>query len=223
MVYLMSSSFLKQLNANLKQALAWLTAAVRVLASFAMVKLKSFLNVVRNLLFFHLRYPWIQYGKNVHVQWSTTFWAPNRKVHLGDNVGIGSNCSILSDLIVGNDVLIAPSVAFLSRRTHRYDIVGESMFQSPRGDRGEIVIEDDVWIGYGVTIMSGVRIGRGAVIGAGAVIQNSVPPYTIVVQRPNLVLRPRFTPEEIEQHELQLRRKGVISGTGKEKAFPGGS
>jgi len=186
-------------------------------------KLKSFLNFVRNLLLFHFRYPWIQYGKNVHVQWSTTFWAPNRKVLLGNNVGIGSNCAILSDLVVGNDVLIAPSVAFLSRRTHRYDIVGVSTFQSPRGDKGEIVIEDDVWIGYGAIIMSGVRIGRGAVIGAGVLIQNSVPAYTIVVQRPNLVLRRRFTPEEIEEHELHLQRKGVMSGTGKEKAFPGDS
>jgi len=172
---------------------------------------------------FRIRYPWVSYGKNVHVQWSTTFWAPTRKVVLGNNVGMGSNCSILSDLVVGNDVLIAPSVAFLSKRTHRYDIVGISIFQSPRGDRGEIVIEDDVWIGYGAIIMSGVRIGRGAVIGAGAIIQHNVPPYTIVVQNPNLVLRSRFTPEEIEQHEVLLTRTGVISGTGKEKAVPGDS
>ena len=185
--------------------------------------MKSILNLLRNILMFRVRYPWVCYGKNVHVQWSTTFWAPNRKVFLGNNVGIGSNCAILSDLVVGNDVLIAPSVAFLSRRTHRYDIVGVSTFQSPRGDKGEIVIEDDVWIGYGAIIMSGVRIGRGAVIGAGALIQNSVPAYTIVVQRPNLALRRRFTPEEIEEHELYLQRNGVISGAESEKAVSGDS
>ena len=188
-----------------------------------MVKLRGFLNFVRNVLFFQFRYPWIHYGKNVHVQWSTTFWAPNRKVLLGNNVGIGSNCAILSDLVVGNDVLIAPSVAFLSRRTHRYDIVGTSTFQSPRGDQGEIVIEDDVWIGYGAIIMSGVRIGRGAVIGAGATIQHNVPAYTIVVQHPNLAFRPRFSPEEIERHELLLIRNGVISEMERGKTVTGDS
>src|SRR6185437_1863036 len=124
-----------------------------------MVNVKSILNQMRTFLLFHVRYPWVVYGRNVHVQWSTTFWAPQRKICLGDNVGIVSNCYIASDLVIGNDVMIAPQVALLSRYTHRYDVVGTSMFQSPRGDRGNIVIEDDVWIGFGAIIMSGVRIG----------------------------------------------------------------
>jgi acetyltransferase-like isoleucine patch superfamily enzyme len=175
-----------------------------------MFKLKSFFNHIRTVLLFHLRYPWINYGKNVHVQWSATFWAPNRKIHLGNNVGIGPHCVILSDLTIGNDVMIAPQVALLSRHTHRYDVVGTSMFHSPRGDKGEIVIEDDVWIGFGAIVFSGVRIGRGSIIGAGAVVLNDVPPYSIVIPIQNHILKRRFSPEQIEQHEAGLRNAGVI-------------
>ena len=176
-----------------------------------MIKLKGFLNYVRNFLLFHVRYPWITYGRGVHVQWSATFWAPQRKISLGNNVGIGPCCVIMSDMTIGNDVLIAPHVALLSRYTHRYDVVGTSTFQSPRGDRDEIVIEDDVWIGFGAIILSGVRIGRGSIIAAGAIVRQDVPRYSIYISRENHVLRSRFSSEQIEQHEVGLRSAGVIS------------
>ncbi|HLH33224.1 MAG TPA: acyltransferase [Alloacidobacterium sp.] len=175
-----------------------------------MTKLKNVLNTIRNILMFHVRYPWIKYGRNVHVQWSTTFWAPRRKIRLGNNVGIGRHCIIDSDLTIGNDVLIASHVALLSRYPHRYDVVGTSMFQSPRGDKGEIIIEDDVWIGFGAIIMSGIRIGRGSIIAAGSVVLNDVPPYSILIQKRNQELRRRFSSEQIKQHEIELRRAGVI-------------
>jgi acetyltransferase-like isoleucine patch superfamily enzyme len=176
-----------------------------------MFKLKSFLNYIRTILFFHVRYPWITYGRNVHVQWSATFWAPRRRIHLGNNVGIGPQCVIQSDVTMGNDVMIAPHVALLSRHTHRYDVVGTSMFQSPRGDKDEIVIEDDVWIGFGAIVLSGVRIGRGSIIAAGAVVLKDVPPYSIFIPVQNHVLKRRFSPEQIEQHETGLRDAGVIA------------
>jgi len=119
---------------------------------------------------------------------------------------------ITSDLTIGNDVLIAPSVALLSRYPHRTDIVGTTMFQGPRGDRGEIVIEEDVWIGYGAIILSGTRIGRGSVIAAGAVVLNDVPPYSTFIPTQDHILRLRFTPEQVKSHEAALRRTGVISG-----------
>jgi len=160
---------------------------------------------------FHVRYRWVRYGKNVHVKWTTTFTTPNKKVVIGNNVGIGPYCAIMSDLIIGNDVLIAPNVAMLSRYAHRTDLVGTSMFQGPRADRGEIVIEDDVWIGFGAIIMSGVRIGRGSIIGAGAIVIKDVPRYSILVPKHEHLVKPRFTPEQIHLHELALQHAGVIS------------
>jgi len=174
-------------------------------------RVKRFLNSVRNLLMFHIRYPWVRYGKNVHVQWSALFNTPTKKVTLGNNVGIGPHCVILCDLVIGNDVLIAPHVALLSRYAHSTDLVGTSMFQGPRADRGEIVIEEDVWIGFGAIILSGVRIGRGSIIAAGAVVMKDVPRYSILLPKQEHVMKPRFTSEQIELHEAALQSAGVIS------------
>lgn len=45
----------------------------------------------------------------------------------------------------------------------------------------EIIIEDDVWIGYNVSILKGVKIGRGAIIGSGCIISKDVPEYAVIV------------------------------------------
>ncbi len=173
--------------------------------------MKRSLNFVRNILLFHVRYPWVRYGKNVHVQWSATFTAPTKKVWIGNSVGIGPHCVIMSDLVIGNDVLIAPHVALLSRYPHRTDLVGTSIFQGPRADRGEIVIEEDVWIGFGAIVFSGVRIGRGSIIAAGAVVLKDVPPYSILLPKQEHILKPRFTSEQIDLHEAELERVGIIT------------
>ncbi len=182
--------------------------------------MKRLLNFVRNLLLFHVRYRWIRYGKNVHVQWSTSFFSPNRRISIGNNVGIGGHCDITSDLIIGNDVLIAPHVALLSRYPHQTDLVGTSIFQGPAADRGDIVIEDDVWIGFGAIILSGVCIGRGSIIAAGSVVLKDVPRYSVFIPQQSHSLKPRFTPEEIARHEASLLRSGVIAGLTEPSATP---
>lgn len=48
----------------------------------------------------------------------------------------------------------------------------------------EIIIEDDVWIGFNVTILKGVRIGRGAIIGAGAIVTKDIEAWTVNVGNP---------------------------------------
>ena len=65
--------------------------------------------------------------------------------------------------------------------------------------KGDIVINNDVWIGFRSTIMSGVHIGQGAVVAAGAVVTKDVPPYAIVGGVPAKIIKYRFSPEVIEQ------------------------
>ena len=71
-------------------------------------------------------------------------------------------------------------------------------------NRGDIVIGNDVWIGYEAVVLAGVTIGDGAVIGTRAVVTRDVPPYTIVGGVPAKPIRTRF-PEKTIQQLLELR------------------
>ena len=59
-------------------------------------------------------------------------------------------------------------------------------------NRGDIVIGNDVWIGYDAVIMAGVHIGDGAIIGTRAVVTKNVPPYAIVGGIPAKLIRRRY-------------------------------
>lgn len=65
-------------------------------------------------------------------------------------------------------------------------------------NKGDIVIGNDVWIGYEAVILAGVTIGDGAVIGARAVVTKDIPPYTIVGGVPAKPIRKRFSQETID-------------------------
>lgn len=65
--------------------------------------------------------------------------------------------------------------------------------------KGNIIIQNDVWIGAKSTIMSGVKISNGSVVGAGSVVTKDVPPYAIVAGNPAKVVKYRFTEEQIEK------------------------
>ena len=65
--------------------------------------------------------------------------------------------------------------------------------------KGDIIIGNDVWIGYAAVILSGVTIGDGAVIGCRAVVTKDVPPYTIVGGVPAKPIRKRFDEETIKE------------------------
>ena len=64
-------------------------------------------------------------------------------------------------------------------------------------NKGDIVIGNDVWIGYEAVIMAGVHIGDGAIIGTRAVVTKDVPPYTIVGGIPAKKIRSRFDDKTI--------------------------
>ena len=67
--------------------------------------------------------------------------------------------------------------------------------------RGDIVVGNDVWIGYEAIILAGVTIGDGAIIGSRAVVTKDVPPYTIVGGLPAKPIRKRFDEETIARLE----------------------
>lgn len=172
--------------------------------------IKRFLNEVRNFLLFSVRYPWIKHGNNVHCQWSVVVGPRRRlKVALGDYVGIGEHALFACDITIGNHVLIASNVSFVGRDDHVINVVGKTIWNSGRGPGAAVVIEDDVWIGCGTIVMSGVRICRGAVVASGSIVTKDVAPYAVVGGNPSRLIRMRFTPEQIEEHERILYNFGA--------------
>ncbi len=110
-------------------------------------------------------------------------------------------------LIIGKFCSIACKVKFLmtsgnhtmrSQSTYTFPIFYEewdldvSFITDAWDNKGDIVIGNDVWIGYDAIIMSGVKIGDGAIIGTRAIVTNDVPPYTIVGGIPGKVIKKRF-------------------------------
>ena len=110
-------------------------------------------------------------------------------------------------LTIGNFCSIASEVVFIPGSDHPVDTISTFPFkvmclhqqQGEAISKGDIVVDDDVWIGHGSTILSGVHIGQGAVVAAGSVVTKDVPPYAIVGGVPAKVIKYRFSPEIIEE------------------------
>lgn len=105
-------------------------------------------------------------------------------------------------LNIGNYCSIAPNVTFILGGEHNYSSLTTYPIQqklmnheNESQTKGTITVSDDVWIGYGATILSGVVIGQGAVIAAGSVVYNNVPPYAIYTT--GKIIKYRFSSEII--------------------------
>lgn len=112
-----------------------------------------------------------------------------------------------SHLKIGNFCSIAPEVIFIPGSDHNTASISTFPFRvkcmgALEGEaisKGDIIVDDDVWIGCRSTILSGVHIGQGAVVAAGSVVTKDVPPYAIVGGVPAKVIKYRFTPEVIAE------------------------
>ena len=163
--------------------------------------LRRMASSLRTSLYFSLRCGYARREGLVRIPWSVSIWAPNKIVEFGDRVQFGPRCVVQCDIKFGNDVLIAGDVAFVGRNDHCADVVGKTIWDSPRGKFQLTSIEDDVWIGYGAIVLSGVSIGRGSIVAAGAVVSSDVGRYSIVAGVPAKEVAKRFSANEIQRHE----------------------
>lgn len=121
---------------------------------------------------------------------------------VGDFTFIGENSRIWSakKIVIGSRVQISHNVNIHDNSSHTYDAADRHedhiyhyMNHKPRPNSsipsGEIIIGDDVWIGFNSTILKGVKIGNGAIIGANTLVTKDVPANTIVIGNPQRILR----------------------------------
>lgn len=130
-------------------------------------------------------------GRNVHIYRGTIVEiGAGGSVLIGDNTHIQAGCHLkgfLRDLRIGANVQFAPHCG-LSPYEHTISDVTRPILEQGIESKGDIVIEDDVWLGLGVNVLDGVTIGKGAVIGAGAVVTRSIAPYAIAAGVPARVI-----------------------------------
>jgi maltose O-acetyltransferase len=110
----------------------------------------------------------IEIGRGVFINSGVRFeCAPEVTIKIGDRVQIGPRCS--------------------------FETMNHSVVLLEKNKRGgfpaSIVVEDDVWLAAGATVLPGVRIGKGSVVAAGAVVTKDVPPYTLVGGVPAQIIK----------------------------------
>jgi acetyltransferase-like isoleucine patch superfamily enzyme len=106
-------------------------------------------------------------------------------VTIEEGTHIQPRCSISAykgSIKIGKRVEIAPNCAFYPYN-HAID-PGELIRNQPIVSKGDIIIEDDVWLGFGSVILQNVCLGQGCVIGAGSIVTKDIPSNAIAVGNP---------------------------------------
>lgn len=128
--------------------------------------------------------------ESYHSPWGVgTYGKPKILFESDANLEIGKFCSI------------ADNVTILLGGEHKLDTISSFPFslEKNRFSKGDVIIGNDVWIGYGATILSGVSIGDGAVIAANSIVTKDVEPYAIVGGVPAKTIKYRFDEKTIDK------------------------
>ncbi|WP_277640127.1 acyltransferase [Wolinella succinogenes] len=148
-------------------------------------------------------------GKNSMLGCNFIFESDEGEIEVGDNTFINSGTSLISrsSIFIGNNVTIAWDCIIYDHNSHSLDYRerqkdierqnddyrnGRSFIESKDWSvvkSRPIVIEDNVWIGFGSVILSGVTIGEGAIIGARSVVRQNVEPLTVVAGNPAVIIK----------------------------------
>lgn len=110
-------------------------------------------------------------------------------IEIGNNSGIGAQSFLggQGGIKIGNDVIMGPQVKIFSEN-HNYDR-SDVIIRKQGESRKGISIEDNCWIGAGVTILDGVTISKGCVVAAGSVVTKSIPKNSIAAGVPAKVIK----------------------------------
>lgn len=111
------------------------------------------------------------------------------RVVLGESTHVQPRCSfagVIGSVIIGAKVEIASGCAFYP---YNHGVaLGRAIMDQPCFSKGDIIIGDEAWLGFGVVVLDGVKIGAGAVVGAGSVVTRDVPAFAIAAGAPAKVI-----------------------------------
>lgn len=115
------------------------------------------------------------------------------EIIIGENCCLGENIHItaINNVTIKDNVLTGRYV-YISDNAHGKTTLDECMIPPVKRNlysKGNVVIENNVWIGERVCILSGVHIGEGAIIAANSIVTHDVPPYTLVGGIPAKVIK----------------------------------
>nr|WP_319563390.1 DapH/DapD/GlmU-related protein [uncultured Rhodoferax sp.] len=155
----------------------------------------------------------LTHGSHLHVGRGSRLWAP-QSLRIGSHVYIGKQVHIEANCDIGDYCLLANRVAIVGRHDHDFTAtgfpiryapwIGSKRFPNPHLNV-KAIIEPDVWLGYGVTVLTGTTVGRGSVVAAGSVVSHDIPPYSIAAGIPAKVIGQRFADDKtIAQHEAAI-------------------
>ena len=119
---------------------------------------------------------------------------PNRipELHIGDNVSLSfqSSISVGTTVRIGDNCQIAPGCYLAGYPGHPIDAEARARMETSTEDQaGDIVLEDDVWLGTRVIVSPNVHIGRGTIVAAGSVVTKDLPPFVLAGGMPAKVIR----------------------------------
>ncbi|MGL6178927.1 MAG: acyltransferase [Tannerellaceae bacterium] len=181
---------------------------MKTLAYFIYWLFLAFRGCSNRCLKYWFKHLFISIGRDVHFSPLSSFFSYSN-ISVGSNVYIGPKANFMaveSVIYIGNNILFGPNVTIIGG-DHKYDTIGKCIINEHTRDKsssGDVVIEDDVWIGANVLILKGVTIARGSIVAAGSVVSKDVQPYSIYAGVPAKLIRRRFTINQIIQHESAL-------------------
>lgn len=174
-------------------------------------KILPFINIVliyRRIKSHYTLSPNLNYAETTQIGYPFLCTNP-KNVYLEENTRINPGCKIIihtgrfllkkysviaygCTIVTGNHTPTVGIPQFILGHSHINDV------------ENDVVIEEDVWCGANVTLLSGAHVGRGAVIGANSLVNKPIPPYAVVVGTPARIIASKFTLEQIMRHERKL-------------------
>lgn len=128
-------------------------------------------------------------GKNVNIE-KGAYFDSGFQLRIGDNSGLGVDCVVPNNIIIGENVMMGPKCFFLYQN-HKFERIDIPMCSQGFSEKKQTIIEDDVWIGREVLFTPGRIVRKGSIIAARTCLCKDFPSYSIIGGNPSRLIRSR--------------------------------